>query len=155
MDKVLSYCTREETRVIKQTNSTKNLSLLIAPMGKVLSNKAFQMLLVQFNDGLNYSCKLESEGVFLVERKGLDTDREVFPRTVKKLEDSSWSCSCNRVVYSGILCRHILCVVISLQKVVCKEWIHSRWWIDMLQPKVILRRKSPFVSINEGEVVVG
>merc|ERR1711991_902566 len=52
--------------------------------------------------------------------------------------------------------RHILCVAISVREVICKEWIHSRWWRDKLQPEVNLRRKSPFVSINnEGEVVVG
>jgi Ulp1 protease family, C-terminal catalytic domain/SWIM zinc finger len=148
LDKILAHCVRDEVRRKEKVNSKMNLSPLIAPLATELSQKSFGMLLTQFNEGLNYAVEKTSVGLFILTRRGLQQGTDVFPRTVKRLKNGNWSCSCNRPVYSGILCRHILCVLILKQEVVQKEWVNPRWWRDDLQPKVDLRRKSPFVNVS-------
>jgi hypothetical protein len=149
-DKLLAFFEREEVRDKERHNSKSNLSPVVASLADQLSQKAFRMVLVQFNDGLNYEMEDISpmdqlHTTFNVTRIGLKDGQDVNPRIVRKV-GNDWICSCNRPVYVGIPCRHILCVMVKLQLKIPKECVHSRWWRDDLQPEVHLKNQSPFLS---------
>lgn len=144
VDKLLAYLEREESRSKEKANSKTNLSPLVSPLADHLSQKAFSLILTQFNEVHNYEAKMQGDGkVWHVSRKGLDGEQDLLSRTVRQLE-SGWSCSCNMPVYLGIHCRHILCVMVQLQLKVPWESAHSRWWRDSKQPQIQLRNISPF-----------
>ena len=144
VDRLFAYFLREEKRGKEEKgNSITNLSPLIASLGKILSRKAFDMILPQFNDSLNYDVvNGEEEGVWRVIRRGLV---DPVPRFVRKI-GSSYNCSCNMPVYQGIPCRHILCVMVKLSEKVAQEHVNSRWWKNSLQPEVKLKFISPFLD---------
>lgn len=145
VDKVMAYLEREETRNKEKKNSKANLSSLVSPLADQLSQKAFAMILVQFNEGLNYEAVPQTDTTWLVSRKGLKDGQDALPRTVHLVE-SSWICSCNMPVYLGITCRHVQCVMVKLHLAIPVESIHPRWLKNALQPQVIFKNKSPFQS---------
>ena len=144
VDRLFAYFLREEMRGKEEKgNTTTNLSPLIAPLGKMVSRKAFDMILPQFNDSLNYDVvNGEEEDVWSVIRRGLV---DPVPRFVRKI-GSSYYCSCNMPVYQGIPCRHILCVMVKLREKVAQEHVNSRWLKNSLQPEVKLKFISPFLD---------
>ncbi len=149
VDKVMAYLEREETRSKEKKNSKANLSALVSSFADRLSQKAFGMTLVQFNEGLNYDAiQQEADHIWLVSRKGLKEGQDVFSRTVRQLE-SGWICSCNMPIYLGIACRHVVCVMVKLQMAIPSQCVNSRWFKDSLQPAVHLKNKSPFQSKQE------
>jgi hypothetical protein len=154
VDKVMAYLEREEARSKEKKNNKANLSALVSSLADRLSQKAFGMTLVQFNEGLNYEAiQQEADHIWLVSRKGLKEGQDVFPRTVGQLE-SGWICSCNMPIYLGIPCRHISCVMVKLQMLIPGQSVNSRWLKDSLQPEVHLKNKSPFQSKQEFANVV-
>ena len=149
-DKLLAFFEREEVRDKERHNSKSNLSPVVASLADQLSQKAFRMVLVQFNDGLNYemediSPNDQPQTTFNVTRIGLKDGQDANPRIVRK-NGNGWSCSCTMPVYVGIPCRHISCVMVKLQQKIPKECVHSRWWRNDLQPEVHLKNQSPFLS---------
>lgn len=159
LDKLLAYLEREETRPKGKENSTKNLSVLVRELGSKISAKAFSLTLVQFNQACNYNIETIADGsIWKVcrrrngeERKGENRKEEegFAPRTVRRNDSLFWGCSCNMLVYHGLFCRHILCVMINLELNVPFDKMHSRWWRDSLQPEVRLLNESPFSKQSE------
>jgi hypothetical protein len=146
IDKVMAYLEREETRIKEKSNNKANLSSLVSPLADRLSQKAFGMTLVQFNESLNYEAfQQDADQIWLVSRKGLKEGQDFVPRTVRRLE-RGFVCSCNMPVYLGVPCRHISCVLVKLQMAIPVECVNSRWLKNSLQPEVRLKYVSPFQS---------
>jgi hypothetical protein len=67
IDKVMAYLEREETRIKEKSNNKANLSSLVSPLADRLSQKAFGMTLVQFNESLNYEAfQQDADQIWLV-----------------------------------------------------------------------------------------
>ena len=80
VDKVIAFLEREETRSKEKKNNKANLSALVSSFADRLSQKAFGMTLVQFNEGLNYDAiQQEADHIWLVLRKGLKEDKMFSP----------------------------------------------------------------------------
>jgi hypothetical protein len=102
LDKLLTFFEREEVRDKEKHNSKSNLSPIVASLADQLSQKAFRMVLVQFNEGLNYEIEDNSPNdqpntTFNVTRSGLKDGQDANPRIVRKI-GNDWNCSCNRPV---------------------------------------------------------
>lgn len=149
-DKMSANFEREQVRTREKQNKTANLSPLIAGLGNDLSKKSFGMVLDQFNQGLSYFAVGKESNVYEVSRKGL---QDAIPRIVTRNSDNEWICSCNMHVYLGIPCRHILCVLVTLNVKVTRELVNSRWFRDALQPEFTLKNPSPF-STKQGSKVI-
>lgn len=85
------------------------------------------LILEESTLSLAYMCVEQSETLFEVSHKDyLGTHRKV-----EILADDSIQCSCRLLIWRGIVCRHILCVLRRMNRLSCPvEWFHPMWKRD-------------------------
>ena len=77
---------------------------------------------------LSYVCVEKAPSFFEVHHK----DRAGKHRTVRiRSSDDTMECSCRLLIWRGIVCRHVLCVLRRINRLCCPvEWFHDMWARD-------------------------
>jgi hypothetical protein len=94
---------------------------------KHITDYAGTLLKEESTLSLAYVCLEKNPTLFEVSHK----DYRGTYRQVEILVDDSINCSCRLMIWRGIVCRHILCVLRRMNRLCCQvEWFHPMWMRD-------------------------
>jgi zinc finger SWIM domain-containing protein 3 len=140
-----SYENKIKKKIVEGSLRTKMVLRSEDPMIneaiKHITDYAGTLLREESTLSLAYVCADKSEKLYEVSHKDyLGTHRKV-----EILADDSIHCSCRLLIWKGIVCRHILCVLRRTNRLSCPaEWFHPMWRRDSYTPELPLPAMASF-----------